>query len=368
MKEAYFAGGCFWCISSAFQNIDGIIKVESGYAGSNNIDVNYKIVKSQTTDYKETIKIIYDESIISFEELFNLFISNVDPFDDGGQYIDRGSSYKLAAYIKDEKEEEIVEKVIKQIEQQFNKKAYIDILKFDKFVSAEEEHQDYALKNPKAFLTEIIESGRSTQINIKKGAKILFIGDSVTAYGRDYNEFASIGKSYAKMLADEWQDNATCYNTSVSGRKVRDVLDHFDEEVVRVNPDYAFVLIGVNDTWHGFPSANNPLPKFMEEYNYSIFANATVDIAVKLPQGEDLEEYNEIFMFYLYYFIGSSRYSPKDEYCPCLNGSIYYLNEKTDIETVTSENLRDKKFVKENSIKVFEFRIAGDEYKESENE
>lgn len=228
---------------------------------------------------------------------------------------------------------------------------------------------------------KIVENKKDKKIieyfsaELNQNVRVLYTWEYATVYvqieGEDYSEEVHIYSwrpesnffalkahpwehSYTEIVADWFAENKVYFDYS---NCFFPVLSKLVEQGEGESKEYITVDYKPED-----------FDQFMEEYNYSIFANATVDIAVKLPQGEDLEEYNEIFMFYLYYFIGSSRYSPKDEYCPCLNGSIYYLNEKTDIETVTSENLRDKKFVKENSIKVFEFRIAGDEYKESENE
>ena len=160
MKKAYFAGGCFWCITPTFKELDGVIDVISGYSGGKEINPTYEDVKSQKTGHRETIEIVYDETKVSFKELLDLFICGVDPFDDGGQFIDRGHSYTLAIYYNDENEYLISKEVLNSIVRDENQEVCIALEPFISFYKAEEYHQDYYLKNPEAFEKELIESGR----------------------------------------------------------------------------------------------------------------------------------------------------------------------------------------------------------------
>lgn len=154
--EAYFAGGCFWCITPIFAARKGVFKVISGYSGGKEANPTYEDVKAQKTGHRETIKVEYDENLISYEELLEIFLCNVDPYDSEGQFIDKGHSYTLAIYYVNDKQKDIAEKRLKQ----FDKIVYISLEKFDKFFEAEEYHQDYYLKNPKEFEEEMIRSGR----------------------------------------------------------------------------------------------------------------------------------------------------------------------------------------------------------------
>ena len=160
MKNCYFAGGCFWCIESVFSYINGVKDVVNGYSGGNKDNPTYEEVKSQLTNHRETIRITYDEKEISFTDLLKVFLENVDPFDDGGQFIDRGFSYTLAIFYQDDNEYQESIKLIEELEKKTNKKVYISLVKFDKFYLAEEEHQDYYLKNKEEFEEELIKSGR----------------------------------------------------------------------------------------------------------------------------------------------------------------------------------------------------------------
>jgi len=160
MKTAYFAGGCFWCITPTFQEMDGVISVTSGYCGGMEADPSYEDVKYQRTGHRETIRIVYDEEKRTFPELMDVFLSGVDPFDDGGQFIDRGHSYTLAVYYNNEEERSIADAAIRALEAESGQRVCVSLEPFQSFYTAEEEHQDYYRKNPEAFRRELIESGR----------------------------------------------------------------------------------------------------------------------------------------------------------------------------------------------------------------
>ena len=160
MKNAYFAGGCFWCISYVFESLKGVKDVISGFSGGSEVNPSYEEVKAQNTQHRETIKIIYDENICTFEKLLKIFIDNVDPFDPDGQFIDRGRSYSLAIYYNDEQEYQISKDMIDKLQKESNKEVFISLEKFQSFYEAEEYHQHYAIKNKEAFEEELINSGR----------------------------------------------------------------------------------------------------------------------------------------------------------------------------------------------------------------
>lgn len=160
MKTAHFAGGCFWCITPTFQEMEGVYKVTSGYSGGDEEAPTYLDVKYQRTMHRETIRIEYDEDKVSYETLFDIFLSGVDPFDEGGQFFDRGHSYTLAVYYLTERERDIVAAGIEALEKESGRKVHISIEPFKSFWTAEEEHQDYYRKHPQAFKQELIDSGR----------------------------------------------------------------------------------------------------------------------------------------------------------------------------------------------------------------
>lgn len=159
MKEAFFAGGCFWCVTPIYK-MYGVDQVICGYAGGDVDNPTYEQVKTQTTGHRETIKLVYDPARVSYERLLDIYLANVDPYDAEGQFIDKGFSYTLAIFYKDEAERDAAEAKIRALEAESGKSAAIAILPYKNFYEAEEYHQDYYLKNPEAFEQELIESGR----------------------------------------------------------------------------------------------------------------------------------------------------------------------------------------------------------------
>lgn len=160
MATAYFAGGCFWCITPTFQEMDGVHKVISGYSGGKEKDPTYLDVKYQRTGHRETICIHYDEQKVSYAQLLEIFLNGVDPFDEGGQYIDRGHSYTLAVYYQTDEEQHLAHRAIHSLVEASGQKVYVSIEPFRSFYTAEEEHQDYYLKHPEEFRQELVDSGR----------------------------------------------------------------------------------------------------------------------------------------------------------------------------------------------------------------
>ena len=134
--------------------------VASGFCGGDEKNPRYEDVKSQKTGHRETICITYDPKRATYKELLKTFLINVDPFDGGGQFIDRGFSYTLAVYWCTEEERQTALEAIKELEAQSGKKAQISVEKFKSFYMAEEYHQDWYRKHPEAFACEMKASGR----------------------------------------------------------------------------------------------------------------------------------------------------------------------------------------------------------------
>ncbi len=159
MKNAYFAGGCFWCITPMFK-LYGVDEVICGYSGGDEINPTYEDVKAQRTGHRETLQLKYDPDRVKYETLLDIYLANIDPFDEGGQYIDRGHSYTLAIYVNNDNEFEIAKAKVKALENDEGKPAFISIERFKTFYPAEEYHQDFYLKNPEKFEEELVTSGR----------------------------------------------------------------------------------------------------------------------------------------------------------------------------------------------------------------
>ncbi|MBW1847752.1 MAG: peptide-methionine (R)-S-oxide reductase MsrB [Deltaproteobacteria bacterium] len=149
-KTAVFAGGCFWCTESDFEKVEGVIEALSGYTGGQVKNPNYKQVSAGGTGHLEAVKVTYDPSKVSYNDLLYVHWTHIDPTDMGGQFVDRGSQYRSAIFYADETQKRLAEASKKRLEKagQFNKPIVTDILPLGEFYSAEEYHQDYYKKNP----------------------------------------------------------------------------------------------------------------------------------------------------------------------------------------------------------------------------
>jgi len=115
-EKATFAGGCFWCIESPFEGIDGILSVVSGYAGGKEKNPTYKQVSSGKTSHKEAVQVTFDPDVISFNEIIDIFWQQYDPTDDGGSFYDRGSQYQSAIFYHDNKQKKVAELLKEEID------------------------------------------------------------------------------------------------------------------------------------------------------------------------------------------------------------------------------------------------------------
>lgn len=160
--KATFAGGCFWCMVSPFDEREGVIEVVSGYTGGDKENPTYKEVSSETTGHYEAVQITFDPKTVSYEELLELYWQQIDPTDAGGQFSDRGQSYKTAIFYRDEEQKSAAETSKKALEEsdRFSKPIVTEILPAQTFYRAEEYHQDFYKKNAFRYALYQRASGR----------------------------------------------------------------------------------------------------------------------------------------------------------------------------------------------------------------
>lgn len=151
IETAIFAGGCFWCMTKPFDQMPGIISVRSGYTGGNVENPTYEQVKSGTTGHTEAVKIVFDKTIISYEELLEIYWHQTDPTDAAGQFQDRGSNYRPVIFVKNETQRQAAERSLKNLiaSERFKKPIVTKIEPACPFYEAEEEHQQFYKKDPK---------------------------------------------------------------------------------------------------------------------------------------------------------------------------------------------------------------------------
>ena len=160
--KAYFAGGCFWCVTPIYQ-LYGVEKVTCGYCGGDEENPSYDDVKAQKTGHRETIMLDYDPKVVDYDLLLDIYFENIDPYDGGGQFIDRGFSYSPAIFYVTEEERQKAEDYMRGLQEKTGRVPAVSLEPYKKFWPAEEEHQDYYLKNPEEFEEELLKSGRKKQ-------------------------------------------------------------------------------------------------------------------------------------------------------------------------------------------------------------
>ncbi len=150
MSRAYFASGCFWCVETIYESLEGVKEVYSGYAGGITINPNYYQVMSGKTGHAEAIEIIYDSNKVSFDMLLKVFFDSHNPTTPNRQGPDYGTQYRSIAFFNNQDEKEKINNYINFLSTSsiFGKNIITEVKKIDKFFYAEEYHQDYEKKNP----------------------------------------------------------------------------------------------------------------------------------------------------------------------------------------------------------------------------
>lgn len=182
------AGGCFWCVESDFESVPGVKEVISGYTGGTVANPTYKQVTRGGTGHYEAVQILFDPKKVSRETLLAKFFRSVDPTDPGGQFCDRGESYRTAVFVADSREKATAEKVIAKAQSELGQKIVTPILGIGKFYPAEAYHQDYykgskivltrfgPKKQSKAYKAYRQACGRDTRVKQLWGSQAAFIG------------------------------------------------------------------------------------------------------------------------------------------------------------------------------------------------
>lgn len=149
-EKATFAGGCFWCMVSPFESLRGVISVKSGYTGGHKINPTYEEVSGGTTGHAESVQILYDPAVISYQQLLEVFWHNIDPTVSNRQFCDVGNQYRSAIFFHTPKQEQLAVTSRNALEKSraLNKPVVTEITTASAFYPAEDYHQDYYKKNP----------------------------------------------------------------------------------------------------------------------------------------------------------------------------------------------------------------------------
>jgi len=166
IESIILAGGCFWCIESDYEKLDGIISVVSGYSGGTSVNPTYKEVSSGNSGHIEVVEVTYNPQQISLDEILDFFWRHIDPTRNDGQFCDRGPQYRPAIFYKDETEREAILKSAAHIEniKPFKAPLKVEFIQSSKFYPAEDYHQDYYKKNPLRYNYYRYSCGRDARV------------------------------------------------------------------------------------------------------------------------------------------------------------------------------------------------------------
>ncbi|WP_412472152.1 peptide-methionine (S)-S-oxide reductase MsrA [Halobacteriovorax sp. RT-2-1] len=165
-ETAVFGGGCFWCMEAPFEKLKGVSSVVSGYMGGTKESPSYQEVSSGSSGHVEVVQVTYDNSLVSYEDLLEIYWQNIDPTDSGGQFADRGSQYRTVIFVTNEKQKQIALNSKNNLEacKKYDKPIVTAIEMAHKFFPAEDYHHDYYKKNPIRYNTYKELSGRGGYI------------------------------------------------------------------------------------------------------------------------------------------------------------------------------------------------------------
>jgi peptide methionine sulfoxide reductase msrA/msrB len=259
-EKAIFAGGCFWCMVPPFEKLDGVKEVISGYTGGHKANPTYEEVSSGTTGHMEAVEVTYDPAKVTYEKLLDVFWRQINPTDAGGQFVDRGSSYKSAIFYNNEEQKRIAEKSKKELEQsgRFDKPIVTEIRPAGPFYRSEEYHQDYWKKNPIRYKFYRYNSGRDQYLaKIWGKDEAMHTGKTVDTntgvYGKPSKE--ELKKRLTPMQFKVTQENGTepaFHNEYWDNKKAGIYVDIVSGEPL-------FSSLDKYDSGTGWPSFTKPL-------------------------------------------------------------------------------------------------------------
>ena len=164
--KAVFAGGCFWCMEEAFEKVEGVTSVTSGYMGGQKTNPTYEDVSAGGTGHAESVEVVYDPAKVSYQKLLDHFWKNVDPLTPNAQFCDHGSQYRAVIFYGNVEEKRQAEASKQSIEQakRFTEPIVTQIVMASKFYPAEDYHQDFYKKNPVRYKFYKYNCGRAQRL------------------------------------------------------------------------------------------------------------------------------------------------------------------------------------------------------------
>ena len=285
---ATFAGGCFWCSTKTFADLDGVIDVISGYTGGTKADPTYEEVSSGTTGHYEAVQVIYDPNIISYNDLLEFFWLHIDPTDELGQFGDKGSQYHTAIFYYNDEQKKLAEASKKELEKsgKFSKIA-TKILPASTFYPAEEYHQDYYKKNPQQYKAYESGSGRESGTEeIWEGFEFKENEDLPAGAEQSEAQEGKFQEEINQLTPEQYEITQTCGTEPAFNNKY---WDHKEEGIYVdiVSGEALFSSTDKFDSGTGWPSFTKPI----EEENVTEKEDDTLGISRTEVRSEEADSH-----------------------------------------------------------------------------
>jgi peptide methionine sulfoxide reductase msrA/msrB len=275
LEKATFAGGCFWCMETPFEKLEGVQEVVSGYTGGKKENPTYKEVSAGGTGHAEAVQIIYDPTKITYPELLEVFWRQVDPTDPYGQFVDRGDQYRTGIFYHSDEQKRLAEQSKEELAKsgRYDRPIVTEIVKASQFYRAEDYHQDYYKKNPLRYKFYRFNSGRDRYLK------------EIWEKKMDTDNREQTSKDYKKPSDAELKERLTPLQYSVTQKDGTERA--FDNQywnnkkegiyVDIVSGEPLFSSIDKYDSGTGWPSFTKPLEpdNILEKEDRSLFMKRT---------------------------------------------------------------------------------------------
>lgn len=275
LEKATLAGGCFWCLESAMEKLEGVIEAVSGYTGGHTENPTYEQVSSGSTGHYEAVEVTYDPDKITYWEILDAFWKSINPTDPFGQFVDQGSQYRTAIFYHNQEQKTIAEQSKEDLGKsgKFNDPIVTEILPVSVFYPAEEYHQDYYKKSSNRYEVYHSFSGRDQfqEKYWKDDENVIENQNKFTNYQKPSPE--ELQKKLTPLQYEVTQENATemPFNNEYWDNKKEGIY------VDIVSGEPLFASTDKYDSGTGWPSFTKPLvaENIVEKSDWSLFSFRT---------------------------------------------------------------------------------------------
>ncbi|MFC1721204.1 peptide-methionine (R)-S-oxide reductase MsrB [Patescibacteria group bacterium] len=324
---AYVAGGCFWCVESDYEKLPAVMEAVSGYMGGSVQNPSYKQVASGNTTHRESVKVIYDPSKITYNDLVLHLLQHSDPTDSSGSFYDRGHQYTSAIYYQTDEEKQIAEQLVDLIEEKgvFEKPIATSIEPAGDFWLAEEYHQNYYKKNPLQYKYYRNGSGRDDFIESVWGSgeydDLFKKNEIITTNINNWKNFQKPSDAELKDILDPLQYKVTQHEGTETPFQ-NEYWDNHEEGIYVdiVSGEPLFSSTDKFDSGTGWPSFLKPIDKdfVIEKQDYKLI----------IPRTEIRSKYADSHLGHI--ILDGPEENDKIRYC--MNSAALRFVSKEDME------------------------------------